>query len=517
MKSSAGTKKYKYVFPKKENDQFDKLIANSGVCLAQGDRPNQEDRYSILEVEKSIFNLSFFRYLPKKIRSNLLANVVSQLQNSHGDHGDCGSTLCSVFAWRAGERLAVDLTNVGDSSAYLVIIGEDGKVKTSKRLNALHHPHPQKNPSEYNRVRSNVYEEKKGSWVLNKKLLGIRLGYLAVARAIGDSSYERRGLSHKPEILQIEQQLSEGSRAYIILTSDGLDKLPGAHFGELLANNPGVSPAEIAKHFVFQAYDNGSRDNLTAIVMPIEEQLSSACVFDGHGGDAVSDALSQCFYTYFIEKFNERLIRLLGPLFSTDSSEIFLTENDGMLVEALKKQAWFRNSADEKKASDDSPEFSEVTDYLNDKPVEDNTWLSSLSLTEQGQLISTAVKLFQITFKQLETEREARERLKPIIENHLAAFPIANTSIPFFGGSRHDPAKQELKDYLDSSSLDCLVAIKSGNALTELVENSIRQRLISYGDKLIAVGGNRHITDYNRMIGEVNERLRSVNNFEATV
>ena len=95
-------------------------------------------------------------------------------------------------------------------------------------------------------------------------------GSLSVARSFGDVEYQAYGLTAEPEVLTFEL---DGTEDYFIVGCDGLwDTLNLNDLCKIIydhRDNP-----NIAEYLVKMAKENGSTDNITAVVVSLKESLS---------------------------------------------------------------------------------------------------------------------------------------------------------------------------------------------------------------------------------------------------
>lgn len=271
-------------------DPKDYLKTGEGfaLCEIRGNRFDQQDALAI-----SLDNLTLFTNLSSKWRAQALKRTVATMQKDHGNHEYSGSTLCSVIAWSdcTKKTVNIDSVNLGDSSAYLVLLDSDNKLIQCERLTTPHSLDPKQNPTEYNRLRKKITYNK-GGYRLD--------GDLMMGRSLGDLRHEDAGLSHEPEVKHDSQSLPEGGSAYMVLACDGLDNLSEQVIGKILARQLQLknSIAHMAFNLVAEAFSAGSRDNISVVVFEIDATPRSALVLDGHGlyGEVIAENVAECFY-----------------------------------------------------------------------------------------------------------------------------------------------------------------------------------------------------------------------------
>ena len=280
-----------------------------GMCEIQGHRPSQEDSLQV-----AVVKIQEFPELSHEAREQVLRDTFDQLQNKYGKYGAVGSTGCVVTAWVDEDAtLQVATASLGDSAAYLVVVNDDSNVVVQAlQLNELHNPDPRLNASEYARVAkiaipSTSYPQ--GHLRLN--------GALAVSRAFGDTSFERYGLLHTPEVTQETKALAPHQRAFIVLACDGLTEDNSLTL-EQIANSINrlykSTPVDrMASFLVNTALANGSYDNISAAVFEVGKTPQSAVIFDGHNGAQVSQALGKHFYPLFEKNIKTELKLVSRP------------------------------------------------------------------------------------------------------------------------------------------------------------------------------------------------------------
>lgn len=175
---------------------------------------------------------------------------------------------------------------VGDSKAFLCSkrsLASQGGEGTSMRapyvqeLTKDHHP---------DREDEKARIETAGGFV---RIWGVPRvnGILAMTRAIGDLSLRRFGVIAEPEVIGWQTLTSDNS--FLVVGSDGIfEGLTPANVCAILDNNackPGttassgssscLAPSALANRIVNSAYENGSNDNISVIVIPLESTCHS--------------------------------------------------------------------------------------------------------------------------------------------------------------------------------------------------------------------------------------------------
>lgn len=271
------------VHDKKINYQALHEDTNVGITELWGERDTQEDRVVVGELPEFLKLLEEGRTLALKRMVRCLQEIITHKKIGQYQ----GSTFCAVII--VGKKIYT--VNLGDSSAFLVTVSLNGQVLTERLNKELHNP---SDPKEKERIEA-----------LGHRIIAGRIaGMLAVSRAIGDNEFENEGLSHDPDIY-IHHIEDNSSNQYIVLACDGLtegDALTQPQIGHILATKQKKKPDDIAKELAFAAYEGGSMDNISVLVMPLDKDETRAkymAVFDGHGGDQVAEELSRSFAETF--------------------------------------------------------------------------------------------------------------------------------------------------------------------------------------------------------------------------
>lgn len=273
-----------------------------GMVETIGKRQEQQDALIA-------FTLPQFKELDENNRKKALQDTVDEMQKTHGYYEDQGSTLCGTITWKEKNKLIAYTTNLGDSTAYVVILDEEGNLKNCERLNKLHN---YQNKEELTRV------EKAKGFFFKEKLAAL----LSVSRAIADTKFEKVGLSHETETTNKTFDLSEGDQAFIIVACDGMTEgeeqgLQTEDIGTLVSLDVKrqLHPEKIADNLRKAAQSETvrlggtetpprskypSKDNISIAVMSVNTTPTGAFVFDGHGPErekcAVSEALGKHFF-----------------------------------------------------------------------------------------------------------------------------------------------------------------------------------------------------------------------------
>jgi serine/threonine protein phosphatase PrpC len=260
-------------------------------------------------------------------RAQVLTKAVAQMQESYGAKAwEGGTTLCAVNTWCDDDGMAnVDVTNVGDSAAYLLVIDAENKCHVTP-LNKLHSTNPEINREEHGYVADDISYD---------PLCGHRFGALNVTRTIGDCGVavkERYVLSHIPDINRMQFKPHVGDINLVVVVSDGVwdtVDLNGSDISRLI--NHRMTTDEIALKLVSHAYFLGSPDHSSAAVVPLGE---SALVGDGHGygGGVVARSVATNFHpvlqntinTYYATK-QQPISSQLESLLESDCWQQFIS------------------------------------------------------------------------------------------------------------------------------------------------------------------------------------------------
>ena len=167
----------------------------------------------------------------------------SQIEN-------CGSTATIILIDK--ELNLIYSANVGDSKSILI-----NKNRTYKNLTTEH------------KVESNYEENERikkiGGMIFNGRLFG----QLVLSRALGDFSLKNNGLISIPSIHKIF--LNEDD-CFIVIASDGIwDVLSEDEITNICIDNFYLNCDELGKFIVKKAIDKGSEDNISCIIVLIND------------------------------------------------------------------------------------------------------------------------------------------------------------------------------------------------------------------------------------------------------
>ncbi len=163
---------------------------------------------------------------------------------------ETGSTCCLVYISEDYNERIIYSGNVGDSRTILIRQNEAIRIS---------YDHKASDKSEIKRVK------KEGGLILNKRLFGT----LAITRALGDYSFKNdvNRLSHIPYFAKI---FIEQTDRFIIIASDGIwDVINEEMAFSLIKGCSTQQPKDIGNLFVQTAIKDGSRDNISCIVIQL--------------------------------------------------------------------------------------------------------------------------------------------------------------------------------------------------------------------------------------------------------
>lgn len=288
----------------------------AGLGEIQGMREGQEDHLSVYSVDS--FNL----YSGKE-QKKILQDTFAVMIKRYGSISACGSTACITIASRVKNSVHIVNANMGDSSSFIVILEPDrsGQYRplSIKRINKVLH---------------NMDEDPE--WLsLNAGTIKRVGGNLAVTRGIGDEDIKELDLLYKnqykhkndPDIYVYHVSLRPKQVAFILQVCDGGTEkdfyeqpcLDENKIGEIISYyyTRRADYLDFLSETVFQliktAFNhqndthNGSQDNISMALIPIvmNEPPVMVLLFDGHGGDEVSNGLGRDFYPAFINILNK--------------------------------------------------------------------------------------------------------------------------------------------------------------------------------------------------------------------
>jgi serine/threonine protein phosphatase PrpC len=267
-----------------------------GLCEIRGKRPFQEDTVAC-SAEAATLLMSFSDGEKRK----LLEDTFKDLQ--HSIVSTQGSTACFTAAWLDPKTSTLEIwnANLGDSTAFVVIVDPVTSTAEIKQLNIPHTPHPLINQKEYQRLvdLGNPPDERTG-WRLNTK----NGSAISVSRSFGDMDMEIGGLLHDPDITNQKIIIPPHRKVYLVTACDGLteaNSMTPQSINELMSKSHRLELHAIAMKLVSQSFFQNSADNISVAVAHINKSPVSISIFDGHGGDKISKLLEQRFYPTLIK------------------------------------------------------------------------------------------------------------------------------------------------------------------------------------------------------------------------
>jgi serine/threonine protein phosphatase PrpC len=242
------------------------------VTTGMGARPYQEDRYGVSLVQNFPAGLSSTHI------GQLLFLTINKMGHHLKDETD-GSTLTAALI----HEEHIYTANVGDSRALAIC----ETVPNQYEITPLSVDHKPGYPPERSRL------ESEGHRVITHGVPRLN-GELAVSRALGDNYYRQHGLLHTPGVSCFP--LPKCVHSYLLLLTDGIsDVISSLELSQFFANNPHPfkqNPADKLRH---QAFQNGSTDNMTGLLVEITADTPTLLCFvaDGHGGDLASQSINE--------------------------------------------------------------------------------------------------------------------------------------------------------------------------------------------------------------------------------
>eukprot|EP00195_Chlamydomonas_chlamydogama_P014520 CAMPEP_0202894548 /NCGR_PEP_ID=MMETSP1392-20130828/3934_1 /ASSEMBLY_ACC=CAM_ASM_000868 /TAXON_ID=225041 /ORGANISM="Chlamydomonas chlamydogama, Strain SAG 11-48b" /LENGTH=497 /DNA_ID=CAMNT_0049579277 /DNA_START=245 /DNA_END=1738 /DNA_ORIENTATION=- len=253
-----------------------------GCHTFQNMRPYQEDRLAYTVTDDGIHMGMFDGHAGASTSSFLQAHLLSTIDGKMQSCSDvrsaiedaflstnlelrqrgaysCGSTATTVLI----EGTSLICANSGDSPAFVVM--QSGEVFL---LTVDHNPNT--NQEERVRVEAAGGRIEKMCWgERNKRVLSYdSMSGLAMTRAFGDFNFP--GVICNPHVCTMDGM---EKALYVVLASDGLTEawsVEGAAQHVVQLSAAGLDPSDIAMHLVNQAKMQGSRDNISCIVLDVK-------------------------------------------------------------------------------------------------------------------------------------------------------------------------------------------------------------------------------------------------------
>ncbi len=259
-----------------------------GTSIAN-DREKDEDRFLAGSHDASIA----IDYSP--VLSQTIAEL-SSLVNKYKIARNQGSCFIANVILQG----KIYTANLGDSTTFLVTIDEEQKKRAAKLLNSLHNTD---NQDECKKVLE------RGGYITYAGHHPRVNGHLAVTRALGDTEDRNwKGhpvISNEPETIITE--IPKKGISFLITACDGMTEnnvLTKEKIAQIVVENRNKTPEQIAKILALSAYTK-SGDNIIVEVTKLSDipdnKIVYTGVFDGHGGDVISELVYQNFDPVFLK------------------------------------------------------------------------------------------------------------------------------------------------------------------------------------------------------------------------
>lgn len=267
----------------KKNDYLKYDESLCAACIeVQGHRHEQEDSLVVV-------SLPGWQELSSKEQDAVLNATIAKMQSEYGTKetsNDSGSTVCVAVAWLDKNTLHAKAAYLGDSEAYMVIVDKHKVIEIQRLNKKLHNGYETSEIERINETGRQVYA-------------GRVSGMLAVTRSIGDPYLLTDPSDHIADIESLEVILHPGQHAFLVVACDGLTEakaMDQTQIANIIFANQ-HSPVDAAYNLVKAALEAGSGDNISVAVVPITSATPIlGAIFDGHGGDTVSQNLGKNFY-----------------------------------------------------------------------------------------------------------------------------------------------------------------------------------------------------------------------------
>lgn len=304
-----------------EKVDYQAVDPESGIGITElwGQRNTQEDRVKC-------GNLAILEGLsPKQAKSVLSTTplIIQEIIARNNLGMNQGSTLCTTVI----QGNHVITANIGDSTAFACFITKDGKVRLEPLNKVIHHPEGGK--------------------------LRIQGASLSVSHAIGDRRFESAGLSHETDLYDDIMDIPEDGKVFIINACDGLTERENmsvenleAFIGEIYQKNPDITSVELARRLAQEAFARGSTDNISVMCVELDPHSKTPkymSVFDGHGGDEVSEILSELYEPVLISQIWLTKIEDMNPEMKAQAEKLLIQTLSGKNIAAIQEYLEFFN------------------------------------------------------------------------------------------------------------------------------------------------------------------------------
>ncbi len=281
---------------------------NIGICEVNGNNPtrSQEDTVAVDASDET----ATFMDMPQDQKTRIATATFANLQHKLTKKGFIeGSCVCVASGHVKNGQATVFTSYVGDSVGFLIVLKEDGTLRSVTPCNT--ELHTGYNQDECHAIQHGIGRE---PGVISPDAYGTpRLaGALAITRTLGDIEFDDQGLSHVPQTTTVTAEVAPDDRVYMVLTCDGaMEHWEGKSSVKQFANELGnlfqqyhqLSPEILAEKIVDNALEKGSMDNITAMVVPLGKYAVTAGVFDGHAGPEAANYLRD----HYIKEFRKNI------------------------------------------------------------------------------------------------------------------------------------------------------------------------------------------------------------------
>ena len=239
----------------------------------QGGRPYQEDRYMVAALD-----------VDARTARSILSDIFSDAAKKTGanEEGSTGTALVLT------SDLQLQAAFLGDSPIVVFVHDPATGDISARKLTRDHHAAM---PDEKARI-----EREGGTVAFNGRVDGS----LMLSRAFGDAGY--LGVSRDPEFAadHLKKEIDAGKNVYVCLSSDGLYETlePDDYIAPLKKAIAQKKEGALAEIFAAHAHEQGSGDNITALVLKVPRDLKEGlfmAIADGHGGSKTSNEVIASF------------------------------------------------------------------------------------------------------------------------------------------------------------------------------------------------------------------------------
>lgn len=272
----------KPVPPHTDDATGDISAAGATIHMAtyQGGRPYQEDRYLVGGLDVTAREARRF-----------LADIFSEAAKRTDTNAE-GSTGTALVLTT---DMKLQTAFLGDSPVVVFVHDPATGDVSARKLTKDHHA---RLPAEKARI------EYEGGYVHPNGRVD---GSLMLSRAFGDGGYI--GVSRTPEFssADLKKDIDAGKDVFVCLSSDGLyDTLdPDDYIAPLKKAIAQKKEFALAEIFAAHAHEQGSRDNITALVVKVPGGMTDGlfmAIADGHGGDKTSTEVITSFAASLLKK-----------------------------------------------------------------------------------------------------------------------------------------------------------------------------------------------------------------------